>query len=232
MRRDRAQHDRSGGDARVIAHDDIAEDFSPGADHHARSDLRMPVPALFPGPAQRHRVQDRDVVADHRRLSHHQSGGVIEEDARPDPGAGVNVGLEHFRGPALQIQREIALAVGPEPVTEPVGLNRVKPLIIEQGLQCSVGGGVAGQHGLDIRAHRVRDRGIRSGGLAEGLDDSGDGENVVMETRRDPVENRVREVGAIRDGVPKQLDQVRRGLGGLLRFSPDTIPQGVPGVGG
>ena len=63
---------------------DIAEDLGAGADHHAAADLRMAVAVFLAGAAERHVLQDRDVVLDHRRLADHEAGGVIEEDAAAD----------------------------------------------------------------------------------------------------------------------------------------------------
>ena len=83
---------------------DIAENFRAGADQHAAADLRMAIPVLLAGAAERHALQDRDVVVDHRGLADHEAGGVIEEDAAADRGGGIDVGLEHRRRAALQIE--------------------------------------------------------------------------------------------------------------------------------
>ena len=67
---------------------DIAENFRAGADHHAVADFRMAVPVFLAGAAERHVLQDRDVVLDHRGLADHEAGGVVEEDAAADAAAG------------------------------------------------------------------------------------------------------------------------------------------------
>ena len=82
--RHRRQHDRAGGDARAMADLDIAENLRARADQHAVADLRMAVAGLLAGAAQRHALQDRDVVLDHRRLADDEAGRVVEEDALAD----------------------------------------------------------------------------------------------------------------------------------------------------
>ena len=85
------------GDAGAMADLDIAEDLGAGADQDAAADLGMAVAGLLAGAAERHAVQDRDVVLDHRGLADHEAGGVVEEDAAPDPRGRMDVALEHRR---------------------------------------------------------------------------------------------------------------------------------------
>src|SRR5256885_3318904 len=100
-------HDGTGRDPRAMANLDIAEDFGAGPDHHAVANFWMAVLVLLAGAAERDAVQDRDVVVDHGGLAADEAGGVVEEDAAADHGGGVDVGLEHRRGAALQIVRKI-----------------------------------------------------------------------------------------------------------------------------
>ena len=44
----------------------------------------MAVAGFLAGAAERHVVQHRHVVVDHRGLAHHKAGGVVEEDAAAD----------------------------------------------------------------------------------------------------------------------------------------------------
>src|SRR5690606_36269731 len=69
LRWDRLQHHRPGSDARAGTDLDIAENFRAGADQDAIADLRMPIGPLLAGAAERHPVQDRDIVTDHRGLA-------------------------------------------------------------------------------------------------------------------------------------------------------------------
>src|SRR6267142_1758680 len=93
---------------------DIAENFRPRTDHDA--------------------VQDRDVILDDRGLAAHEAGRMIEEDAAADSGGGIDVGLEYRRGTALQVGREIPAALVIEPMRQTMGLDGVKALEIEQGI--------------------------------------------------------------------------------------------------
>ena len=49
----------------------------------------MPVAGLLAGAAERHALQDRDVVLDHRRLADHETGRVIEKMPLPIRAAGL-----------------------------------------------------------------------------------------------------------------------------------------------
>ena len=63
---------------------DIAENLRARPDHHAVADLGMAVLVLLAGAAERHAVQDRDVVFDDGGLAADKTGGVVEEDAAAD----------------------------------------------------------------------------------------------------------------------------------------------------
>ena len=77
-------HHRAGRDARAMADLDIAENLRARPDHHAVADLGMAVLVLLAGAAERHAVQDRDVVLDDGGLADNEAGGVVEEDAAAD----------------------------------------------------------------------------------------------------------------------------------------------------
>ncbi len=96
---------------RAMADLDVAEDLGAGADQHAMTDLGMTILVLLAGAAERHAVEDRDIVVDHSGLAADEAGGMIEEDAAADPRRRIDVGLEHRRGAALQIEGEILAAL-------------------------------------------------------------------------------------------------------------------------
>jgi hypothetical protein len=58
-------------------------------------------------------VKDRHVVFDQRSFADHKAGRMIEENAAADLGGRMDVALEHRRGAALQIEREIAAILAP-----------------------------------------------------------------------------------------------------------------------
>jgi hypothetical protein len=85
--------------------------------------------------------------------------------------AGMDVGLEDRRGAALQVEREVAPPLVPQPVREPVRLDGVEALEIEHRHHEAVAGRIAVVIGLDIDAHdrcstraRRRSWSCRSGG--------------------------------------------------------------------
>ena len=132
--------------------------FAPAPMQHAVADLRMAVAALLAGAAERHVLEDRDVVLDDRRATDDEAGGVIEEDAAADRRGRVDVGLEDLRRPALQVEREIVPALPPQPVGQAVRLDGVEALEVEDRLDIAVAGGVAVVDGRDVGAHGVADR--------------------------------------------------------------------------
>src|SRR5882672_11952244 len=125
-------HHGARGDAGAMADLDIAENFRAGADQYAVADFGMTVLVLLAGAAERDAVQDRNVVFDQSGLAAHEAGGVIEEDAAADPGGRVDVGLEYCRRATLQIIGEILAAFLIEPMRQPMGLQRMETLEVEQ----------------------------------------------------------------------------------------------------
>ena len=91
----------------------IAEDLGAGPDQDTIANLGVAVAAGLSGSAKCDTMQDLDIVLDHRRLADDKAGGVVEEDALADTRGRIDVGLEHGRGPALQIECEILAAVIP-----------------------------------------------------------------------------------------------------------------------
>ena len=65
------------------------------ADHDAAPDLRVTVLVLLAGTAERHIVQDRNVILDHRRLAHDKSRRMVEENAATDFRSRIDVALEY-----------------------------------------------------------------------------------------------------------------------------------------
>src|SRR6185295_10118413 len=81
--RHRLEHDRACSDARAMADLDVAEDLGARADQYAAADFRMTISRLLAGAAERHLLQDRHVILDHRGLAYHEAGRMIEEDSAP-----------------------------------------------------------------------------------------------------------------------------------------------------
>ncbi len=55
--------------------------FGARADQHAVADFRMAVAVFLAGTAERHTMQHRHIVIDHRGLADHDARGVVDENA-------------------------------------------------------------------------------------------------------------------------------------------------------
>src|ERR1019366_3515127 len=148
---------------------DIAENFRARPDQHAVADLGMAVLVLLAGAAKRDAVQDRDVVFDHRGLTAHEPGGVIEEDTAADPGGGIDVGLEYRRRAALQIIRKILAALLIEPVRQTVGLEGMEALEVEQRIDETRRRGIAVVYRHHVGAENIAEIGIVAQRFVKGL---------------------------------------------------------------
>ena len=118
----------------------------------------MTISRFLAGAAERHLLQDRHVVLDHRGLADHEAGGVIEEDTTSDAHGRIDIGLEHRRRLALQIIGEVLATPAPQPMGETMGLDRVEALEVEHRLEKPIGGGVAVQRRDDICTKGIADR--------------------------------------------------------------------------
>ena len=90
----RLDDNRSRGNARAVANLDVAQDFRACADHYAAADFRMTVFVLLTGTAERHVMQNRDIIFDDGRLADDQAGRMIEENPAPDLRRRIDVALE------------------------------------------------------------------------------------------------------------------------------------------
>ncbi len=110
----------------------------------------MAIAAGFAGPAQRHGLQDRDVVFNNRRFTHHNAGGMVEHDPAANLRCRVDIHLEAHRDLILQENRQRATAFVPQPVADTVGLQGVKTFQIEQRRGVFIHRRVAISYCLDI----------------------------------------------------------------------------------
>jgi hypothetical protein len=151
------QHHRARGDPAAMPDGDVAQHLGARADQHARADLGMPVAVLLAGAAQRHRMQHRDVVADHRGLADHDGMGMVDHDPLPDPCPGMDVDPEDLRGAHLEIVRHVLALVHPEPARDPMALQRLEALEEQDRLQVAVAGRVALVDRQDVGPRRDAD---------------------------------------------------------------------------
>ncbi len=132
--RHRLEHHRTGRNPRAGADRDIAEHLGARTDHHAVTDLRMAVAGFLAGPAKRHALQDRDIVADDGRRPNNQPGRMVEEEAAADGSGRRDICLENAGRAALQIKREILAALQPKPMRQTMRLDGMEALEIKDRL--------------------------------------------------------------------------------------------------
>ena len=132
--RDRFQHERAGRDPRIGPNLDIANDDGCRANKNAATYFRMPIPGSHSASPEGNAMKDRDIVFDDHRFACDEAGGVVEEYAFPELGGWVNIGPGHLGRPALQVESCVTPAVLPEPMRQPVGLNRGKAQEEKEGI--------------------------------------------------------------------------------------------------
>ncbi len=125
--------------------------LAPHADHDALCDLGMSVPGLIAGAAQGHVLNDRDVIVDHHRLTDHDAGPVVEQNAVSKAGGGVNIGTQNQGHPVGQPAGEVRAPVLQEAMRYAMGLHRNRGMCLQDvGKQIRQSG--------DLNAWRMKHR--------------------------------------------------------------------------
>ena len=220
LRRHRLEHDGAGRDAGAFADLDIAEDLGAGADQDAAADFRMAVAALLAGAAEGHVLQDGDVVLDQSRLADDDAGGMIDEDALAHAHRRVDVDLEHLRGPALQIKREVMAPGLTQPMGETVRLEGVKALEIEHRLEEARAGGIAVGDGGDVGPEGLPEHAVGFDRLEIGLGDEVVRHDRVAEPRSEAMHHGRFQSRVVED---RRDDEARHG--GLRRMAASASPR-------
>src|SRR5262249_11912129 len=123
--RDRFEHNRSGRNARAVTNLDITEDLGASADQYPAADFRVAIACLLTRAAKGHVLQDRRVILNHRGLAHDQPGGMIKENSASDAHGRMDIGLKRRRASALEIISKILTPSAPQPMRQPMRLDRV-----------------------------------------------------------------------------------------------------------
>src|SRR5262249_50614916 len=123
---DRFEHDRSGRNARTVTNLDIAEDLRTSTDQYPAANFRVAIACLLTRATEGHVLQDRGVILDHCGLAHDQPGGMIKENSASDAHGRMDIGLKRRRGSALEIIGKILTPSAPQPMRQPMRLDRVK----------------------------------------------------------------------------------------------------------
>ena len=92
----------------------------------------MTIAAGFTGPAERDGLQNRDIIFNHCRFTDHNAGCVIEHNPTANFCRRVNVYLEANGHLILQEDRQRLTPLMPQPVTDTVGLKRMKTLQVQK----------------------------------------------------------------------------------------------------
>ena len=84
------QYDGARTDLDMVSDRNRAEDFRACADRDMIADRGMAFSGIFTGTAERHALVERDIVTDNRGFADHDTAAVVDEQAMPDLGAGVD----------------------------------------------------------------------------------------------------------------------------------------------
>jgi len=99
----------------------------------------------------------------------------------------MDVGLKDLSGQRLETQREVAAPATPQGMRQTIGLDRVKPLEIKGRLQQSIAGGVAVEHGEQVRANCCAYRWVAGHVFGESLANDRIGRLRALQALRNPV---------------------------------------------
>ena len=86
---------------------------------------------------------------------------MVEEDALPYDGGGVDVDGEDVGDAGLEREREGAALLRPEHVRDAVGLDGEEPLVVEEAVREPDAGGVAGAGGEEVGDDGGAEGGVR-----------------------------------------------------------------------
>ena len=177
-------------------------------------------------------MQDRDIVADPCSFAHDEAGGVVKKDAFADMRGRVDIRLEHVGRAALQVEREVAATIVPEPVGQAMGLDRMETLEVEHRLHEPRAGRVAIVDGLNIDA---QDRGPfrpvahhRLEGLAQN-----NRRNIrVIQPLADAVDHTIFQRRVAQHCRMKESREHGIAIGGQPGFVPQAVPNRIHGLDG
>ena len=146
---------------------------------------------------------------------------------RPILGGGVDVGLEHRRRAALQIIGEILAALLIEPVRQPMGLQRVKALEVEQRIDEARGCGIAVVDRDQIGAERIAEIGFVAQRLVIGLADQIARQRRMIEPLGDAMDHRIFQALVMQHGRIDEGGQLGLAADDVLRLAPDAVPDRI-----
>mmetsp|Transcript_12309 Transcript_12309/g.35044 ORF Transcript_12309/g.35044 Transcript_12309/m.35044 type:complete len:334 (-) Transcript_12309:422-1423(-) len=155
VRRQIRHNNTSSPDFTVCAQHDWTEHRGPRPDQHPISNCRMPHPCPGATPTQRHMMQQRHIIANHRRLTNHHTRRVIDHQSLAQRRTGVDIDVKHLRHPGLQRHRQALPVILPHPVRYPLHLNRLKTLEKAKPVQIRLARRIPVKHSVEIRDARL-----------------------------------------------------------------------------
>ena len=155
---------------------------------------------------------------------------MVEENAAADARLRIDVRLEHLRRAALQIEREIPPPLVPQPMGEPVGLDGMEALEVENRLEEAGAGGIPIQDRRNVGAERLADRRILLERFQEGLLEEIGRERPVAEPPGDPVDDRGFE-GLVQDRAHGEACQRRFVMNHDLGLAARPVPYRIDRAG-
>ena len=74
----------------------ITQNGSTSTNEHPISNLGMPIPTNLSSPAQCYMVQDRHIISNHRRLTHHYPCSVVKQNPFANPRCRVDIHCKYI----------------------------------------------------------------------------------------------------------------------------------------
>ena len=83
---------------------------------------------LFASPSQSDRMQHRDIVSHHGRLTNHDGMCVIDHEPATDNGCWMNINAKDFRNARFEKIRQVFAPIAPKGMAHAIGLNGLETL--------------------------------------------------------------------------------------------------------
>src|ERR1700751_5052653 len=110
----------------------------------------MTVHLISSGSSKRYILQDRYAIFAHRRSAGNQASRVVEKNAMTEARGRMDVRLEYLRRRALETERELGATIVPKPMCDPMRLDGVEALEIQQRFNQAVARGGTVEDRQDI----------------------------------------------------------------------------------
>ena len=127
----------------------------------------MSIDPLLPRPAQRDVVQNAAIMPNMCGLAHDDARAMIEHDATPQRGIGMDIDLAPLGHLALQMMRQDPAVRPPEMMRGPMRLQGMKALEVEKDVGETGAGRVAIAYGEDVGAEVAAEGDVAVEGLAD-----------------------------------------------------------------